>query len=400
MRSLRNRQSGFTLAELLVGLVVTSIVLAATTAIFMGVQNAYQAETESKVITENGRAALVFLERVVPLAGYGIDPRLAFDRRAANNVDNSDVKAETFTGTGSGTAMVGPTNTIVTDSLALRFRDPAFLRVGRLDSAASPSTLTVDTAFGVAFPVGTLMMVMCQGGVDYVMVRTTGTVSGSSVSVAAQTTDPFVANTNSCLEGTGSVSPYVFFVQEHRLRIVNIAGRPWLVSFRNLNDSPLDLSKPYDPIAPDVENFQVAFGMNRARPALGFTTPPDGAGGNWVMGDATSETLPTQSANILTTKPDYRTPYDDSTRYTASVANVRSVHLAMVLRTSRTNPQKKESKTSTSFFNYTAPAQTTSLYDRAMFHTVINVPNMWSRTGFVPSLRTSSDLRDLNSWGG
>src|SRR6476620_10712623 len=78
-RPLPSLSRGFTLAELLVGLAVTSIVMTAVVAIFLGVQRSYQAETEVKLITENGRGALLFLERVVPLAGYGLDPRVAID---------------------------------------------------------------------------------------------------------------------------------------------------------------------------------------------------------------------------------------------------------------------------------------------------------------------------------
>jgi len=276
------------------------------------------------------------------------------------------------------------------------------LRLGRLNSASSPSTITFDTAPG-AIPIGKLMMVMCRGGVEYLMLRTTAAVSGSSVSAAAQNSAPFQANTNSCLAATGAQSPYVFMIQEHHLRIVNLAGRPWLVSFRNLTQSPLDLTNStYDPIAADVELFQVAFGMNRARPALGFTTAPDASGGNsnWVMGDSGTEILPPQPTNVLTTAPTYRTSYDDAARYTNNLANIRSVHIGMVLRSSRTSPTRRTSLTSPSLFNYAAPTQVNSTYDRSTFHTAITTPNLMSRTGFVPALRSSSDLRDLNSWGG
>lgn len=391
---------GFTLAELLVGLVVTSIVMTAVASIFIGVQRSYQAETEVKVITENGRGAMLFLERVLPLAGYGLDPRVAFDVAGTLARDNQDVKNVTYSP--AQPAMTGPTNTIVSDELAFRFRDPAFLRVGRLNS--SGTSLMVDTALGVALPVGKLLMVGCQGGASYSMVRV-GTAVGSgatSVTVAAAGA-PFTANSDDCLTATGGSSPWVFLVQEHRLRIVNLGGRPWLVSFRDLTASVTDLSLDnFDPIASDVEVFQVAFGMNHGRPTLtctGCLTAPD-SGGNWIVGDTSGETFFAQPSGVLGTLPDYRTGYEKLERFQAHPANIRSVHLALVLRSSRLSPTGRTNTSSDPIFNYAAPTPAFDGFHRAFFHTAISTPNLLSRTGFMPALRSAADTRDLNSWGG
>lgn len=388
-----SRRSGFTLAELLVGLVVTSIVMTAVVAIFIGVQRSYQAESEVKVITENGRGAMLFLERVLPLAGYGVDPRVAFDVAGTVARDNWNPLTN---------AAAASTDLIVTDDLAFRFRDPAFLRAGRLNSGSTQ--VTVDTALGIALPVGKLLMVACPGGADFAMVRVTAlaVATATTVAVAAATT-PFSANPARCLELAGTGSPWVFLIQEHRLRIVNLGGRPWLVSFRNLDASVTDLTLDnFDPIAPDVENFQVAFGMNRARPALTCCqAAPDAAGNsNYIVGDVLLETFFAQPGGVLTTEPAYRTSYDHRSRFLAHPANIRSVHLALVLRSTRALLDGRRNFRTNDLFNFDAATPTQDGFRRSLFHTAVNTPNLTSRSAFTPSLRSAADQRDLNSWGG
>lgn len=401
MRS-NQRRSGFTLAELLVGLAVTSIVMTAVVAIFIGVQRIYQAETEVKLMTENGRGALLFLERVLPMAGYGIDPRVAFDvaTPTSGGRDNVDVQSITFNP--NTPTMTDPANSIVTDDLSFRYRDPAFLRAGRIDTLNN--TVTVDTALGVELPVGKLLMIGCRGGVNYQVVRVqiAAIATAATVTVALAGT-PFLTNSASCLQGSGSASPWVYIIHEHRLRIVKLAGRPWLVSFRNLADDDTNLMQGnFDPIAPDVEVFQVAFGINRARPGLTCCTAAPDATGNsdYIMGDALTETVFAQPGSVLTSAPNYRTTYDELPRYVGHPANVRSVHVALVLRSSRALPDGRRDLRSDDLFNWDAPTPVRDGFRRTLFHTAVNTPNLISRTGFAPALRSSSDLRDLNSWGG
>ena len=393
---------GFTLAELLVGLAVTSIVMTAVVAIFIGVQRSYQAETEVKYMTENGRGAMLFLERVLPLAGYGLDPRVAFDvgTPTSGGRDNVDVQSITFNP--NTPVMPGPANTVVTDDLSFRFRDPAFLRPGRIDTGVS--SVTVDAPLGIGIPAGKLLMIGCRGGVDYQMVRvqTAALPSATSVSVAAAGA-PFVTSSSLCLQGTGATSPWVYLVHEHRIRIVKLGGRPWLVSFRSLaaDDTNLTLDN-FDPIAPDVEVFQVAFGMNRARPSLTCcTTAPDATGNSdFIVGDFTGETVFAQPTGVLGTLPDYRTGYDKPERFVGHPANIRSVHVSMVMRSTRAMPDGHREFTSGNIFNWTAATPVRDGFKRTVFHTAINTPNLLSRTNFTPALRAAGETNDLNIWGG
>jgi type IV pilus assembly protein PilW len=70
---------GFTLIELLVGAVTTTIILSAVAVTIMGVQASYQTESRIKVAVESLRTATNFIEQRMRMAGYGVEPRIAFD---------------------------------------------------------------------------------------------------------------------------------------------------------------------------------------------------------------------------------------------------------------------------------------------------------------------------------
>lgn len=401
----RRGPRGFTLAELLIGLVVTSIILVALAATVIGVQGAYQAETEVMVTTENGRGALLFLERAVQLAGYGVDPRAAFDVGAVPG----GVARENYVVPGLvyPSTLAAPPE-VVTDDLAFRYRDPAFLRRGTL----SGGTVTVDTPFGVALPAGKLLLVACPGGNDFAVVRLTAAVAGTATtatgSTAAADIAPFPAPSSGCLTDTGTAEPYVMLLHEMRVRVVNLGGRPWLVAFRDLTADVTDLSQDnFDPIAADVETFQVAFALNRPRVGgccLTQAAPDPTTGGgnaNWVVPDTAGEAVFAQPANVLGTEPTYRTGYDAAARFVGHPANVRGVHLSLVLRSSRLEPNARRASLQGPIFDW-APTGTPARdgFYRTTMHTVISTPNLASRSFFVPVLRSAADLRDLNSWGG
>lgn len=402
MRTTRNH--GFTLAELLVGLAVTSIILVAVTAAVIGVQSSYQRETEVKVLTENGRAALQYMQRKVELAGYGVDPRMAFDVGAVPGAsgaprDNFDVMTGTFSP--SQAALDG--GVVVTDDLAFRYRDPTWLRAGTYSGSAIALQAPTDVALGT----GQLMMVVCRGANRMVALRVSTPVAAGQNSVPVTVAGPpwnaFVADT--CFTGVGASAPWVFIVREQRLRIVNLNGRPWLVAFNSLAADPFVLSNDnFDPIAPDVENFQVAFGVNRAPTGLGCCQAAPDTGGDWIYGNTRSGSTPeavfAQATSPLGTVPDYTTGYSEPSRFTGTVANIRTVHISLTMRTTRRDTTGRKLSKPLDSYNWAAPTMTEDGFNRAVFHTVVQVPNMLSRSFFVPSLRASSDARDLNTWGG
>ncbi|MGV3622032.1 MAG: PilW family protein [Archangium sp.] len=397
------RNHGFTLAELLVGLAVTSVILVAVTAAVIGVQSSYQRESEVKVLTENGRAAIQYMQRKVELAGYGIDPRMAFDVGALPSGglarDNLNVMTATFNP--AQAPLDG--GVVVTDDLAFRYRDPSWLRGGTF----STGSITLQSATDIPLSTGQVMMVVCRGANRMVALSVASNVAAgqSSVPVTVLGAPWGGAVADSCFTGTGANMPWVFLVREQRLRIVNLNGRPWLVAFNSLSANPFDLSlNNFDPIAPDVENFQVAFGVNRAPMGLGCCQTAPDTGGDWIYGNSRSGSTPeavfAQPVSPLATTPDYSTGYNEPARFTGAVANIRTVQLSLTMRTSRRDATGRKLSKPLNSFNWEAPTMTEDGFNRAVFHTVVQVPNMLSRSFFVPSLRAASDTRDLNSWGG
>lgn len=65
-----SRQRGFTLAEMLVGMVVGLIVLAIVSLVFLKTQGAFSLQTRQSELAEEGRFGVDFLKRIVGQAGY------------------------------------------------------------------------------------------------------------------------------------------------------------------------------------------------------------------------------------------------------------------------------------------------------------------------------------------
>src|SRR6266545_4441278 len=70
---------GFTLIEMLIALVVTSIVLVAVMTAANTQQRAFFGGQKVRAAQNTARAALLYLEQKLPLAGFGMDPALASD---------------------------------------------------------------------------------------------------------------------------------------------------------------------------------------------------------------------------------------------------------------------------------------------------------------------------------
>ncbi len=405
------RQTGFTLAEMLIGLVVTSIVMTAVAAVVIGVQQSYQTDTEVKVVTENGRTALTYLEKSLRLAGYGLDPRLAFE---ANH--------QAFPGLNRDNAEVGgfDPGTVVTDDLAYRYREPAFSRPGRLDGAVH-----LSTPAGVELLRGSLLMIVCSApdarglfptSWQRVDVPFDTPLPATAIEVPVTPAGPpLISDVNPCLQGAiGPMGPQVFLVHENRLRIVNIEDRPWLVRFRSLErsgatsvtytgariDHDDDVRTFYiEPLVPDVEHFQVAFGMNPGNNAgLPNLDSVGGANNNSILGDHPNDPqlceLCPQPYDPLTidpagSQPTYAITYGDQLRVKNVPANIRAVHIGLSLRTSRGPANRQARVVPEALFNstLTPPPTTRDGFIRSTFHTVIPVLNMMSRQAFIPALR-------------
>ncbi|WP_163783668.1 PilW family protein [Myxococcus vastator] len=385
---------GFTLIELLVGITVSSVVLLAVAGTIIAVNNIFQNNTVSKTAVEGSRVGTDYLNRTLRYAGYGLDPAIAFDFDTAGlpgaRKDNYTEEVEDW-------------GTFVTDDLAFRYRDPMFLRHGQLDGTGTPPfQLTLDSAatFGQPLRQGQAVLVACPGGQDYFLGRLTADVPADGTTATLDTA--LAAGLpgdvpKACMSDAGRV-PFVMLVHEKRLRVEAHGGRPYLVVKHGWADTA-----DFDPIAADVESFQVSYQMNRppANSACCAGLPaPDGAVGSgmaWVLGDEDSVVLPKYDADAPA--PTYSTPYDAPLRYNMNPANIRSVGVGLTVRSVRQLPsgQKNQAR---KLFN-AEPVNPEDTFFRTTVETSVRIPNMTSRAFFIPELRAAGVAGDLkNVWGG
>jgi type IV pilus assembly protein PilW len=395
----RNSQAlaprGFTLLELLVGTATTTIILAAVAVSFAGIQGSYQTESRIKVAVEGVRTATHFIEQRVRLAGYGIDPRFAFD--FAPTALPGHAKANHTLVFGEGVPKS------VTDDLAFRYREPAYLRRGRFLGAAG--VVLESDSFGIDLVKGQRLIVSCNNGKRQLVLKVSGggvskhqgASSNVTVDRALSTTEP----DDTCLVKTGQDAPYVMLLHEVRLRIMDLGGRPFLMAFQGLDELNMETAVP---LAADVESFQVAYLMNRP-PQEGpnaLLPPVDVASEepNWVLGDVDSadkDRFP-EPRDPLKPEPQYKDPYDAPIRYSRHPANIRAVRVALSVRsTSRESSGRRGFERGD--LEDSGEISPPDGYYRTNMTTTVRVPNLLSRSGFNPPV---GDIHPAGSnvWGG
>ncbi|HEX8538496.1 MAG TPA: prepilin-type N-terminal cleavage/methylation domain-containing protein [Cystobacter sp.] len=392
-RSLAPAPRGFTLVELMVGSVMTTIILAAVATALMGVQGVFQRESRVKVAVEGLRTTTSFIEQRLRMAGYGVEPRFAFDFSGAAIPDGAKSNYAVVLG--------GSQPNSITDDLAFRYRDAAWMRRGHL-SGATVVLEDPGSTFGVSFNKGQLLLVSCVGSREYVVMK----AGSAGVPVEANASAGFIVDpalssvplNTPCLSRTGRGAPYLMMIHVMRIRIVSLGGRPFLMAFQGLDE--LDLSSAV-PLAADVESFQVAYVMNRPVPgspnagvqAVDFNSPVS----NWVLGDTGSAVADrTPDPNALPV-PVFKLPYEDPARYNRHPANIRAVRLSIGIRstTPESNGRRVFERVELEDSGEAGPADG---YYRTNMTTTVRVPNMLSRSTFNPPVGDEST--GLNVWGG
>ncbi|REG34524.1 type IV pilus assembly protein PilW [Archangium gephyra] len=397
----RNTQTlaprGLTLLELMVGTVTTTIILAAVAVSFAGIQGSYQTESRIKVSVEGVRTATQFVEQRLRLAGYGVDPRFAFDFSAVG------LPGETKSNHTLVFASGAPKS--VTDDLAFRYRDAAYLRRGRFLGAAGLQ-LEPGFSFGVDLAKGQRLLVSCNNGKKYLVLKVNaGGVAKNLGASANFTVDTKLSSTtqdDTCLSKTGELdAPYVLLLHEVRLRIMDLGGRPFLMAFQGLDELNMDTAVP---LAADVESFQVAYIMNRP-PLDGDNAglpPVDIASDepNWILGDLNSadkDRHPPQR-DPLKPEPKYGDPYDAAIRYSNHPANIRAVRVAISVRSATPEPNGRRGFGREDLED-SGELSAPDGYYRTNMTTTVRVPNLMSRSGFNPPVGALHPSGS-NVWGG
>lgn len=372
---------GFTLVELLTGVAISSIIMLAVAAAVIGISGAYANESQTRSATEGGRTALAFIERHVKLAGYGIDPRYAFDTSPPPGVS-----------TGKDNYALPSAPDFITDDLAFRYRDPSFVRRGT--AAASTGAFVVATNFRRQYPVGTAFMIACPGGGQRAWFRSTAVNNATTVNLApygtANNAPP--ATALDCIGQQGELAPYLFVIREFRFRLfadsVDGATRGYLGFVPNLATDVSSFPATGEVLTADVEEFQVSYQMNRPQPGSPFfstATPVDASSGNWVMLDAAGETaLP----NASVTAPTFDDAYDSVNRFNAHPGNIRGVRISFSVRSARKRQGNTSAFVRGDMENRGSGAVVGDGYYRAWITSAVRTPNMASRFFFLPPLLT------------
>ena len=385
MRSLASGSTprGFTLVELLVTLVIISLLSGAVVAVVIHQTRAYDLSSRMREVVAANRTSVSFIERRLRLAGFGVDPRFAFDFGKAGSVILRDSSS-------------------APDELVFFARAPGFHRRATTTSATS---LTLDAPPTRPISPGQVLFVICPTGSGSAYVTVSGMSGSSTVSLFSASgafprqalpacTDPayvlkvdryrfFVADVN---EG-GRVRAYLMLDQ----------GLEVVPGTRGAYDTTTDRfpeprdAAPWDaarvltaaelqnvtPLAADVEDFQVAWLMNRpegtAAPTPAVLAPD--ADANWIFGDSAAE-----QPRPADTAPVFTDAYLDGNRFSGHPANIRNVRLTLVVRSTRPVGRRGVRPA----VENRAAATVPDAFYRSVITTQVAVRNMLSRSEFAP----------------
>ncbi len=350
----RRRTRGFTLAELAVSLVVTAIVFALVMGIVFDQKRSLEGSELLRTMNETGKDAMLELDQRLRLAGFGVDPRYAFDFSwfdctAADQLPGPNGR---------------PTcrdRRDAPDRLVFMARSPNY-RIDvngtngctdlngcphgdawRLVSTSLPQ-LTLTAHQGDVFQRGQVLLSVCPDGYRWTMSTVAQALSASAGGDVTLTLYPtnaavpyFEDDYTPACYGTGAT---VFSVNRFAYSIQTFGGVPWLVLDEGLDldgdgSDPWTTRDPGDllPIAPDVEELQVAYVLNRLAGGVAPDTNAD-----FVTGDDAAVGAPPEEPDQAAPAPQYGTGLSDATRQDLNPANIQAVRVSLVIRSDRRDP--------------------------------------------------------------
>jgi type IV pilus assembly protein PilW len=288
------RQRGFTIIELLVGTAVTFVTVLAVSAAFLGYTQSFYTQAGIRGGQASLRQTHQMVVRNLRMAGYGIEPPLAFDFPAGWRDDATRNRS---------------------DRLVFRMRNPAF---NAFAASISNTAITLKEPLTQALRKGQVIQVVCPGALAWTYARLSAPAAESSVLLQLESGNGTFPNLNdfspSCFgTGSGGLAINVFKVDVYDYSIQFIdddgrpstPGRPYLFRRHGLEEQDPDSFG--EPVAEDIEAMRLTF----------------------VRADGTTFT-PDPAAQA----PTYSTPLNDELRKNNSPANIRAVRVALVARTS------------------------------------------------------------------
>ena len=361
----RRNARGFTLIEVTVGAAVALIVIGIVTATFLSQQRSVQVLDLSREASNAARDAMLSLQETIGRAGYGVDPRYAFDFRSYS--------CPNWTAANRCRDRIN-----FPDEIVFVSRDPNYNWAGTPESTipgcdpTAPCTghawqvkafdnnhVTVAASAGDTFLKGQLVEMTCAKGNNPTMGRVRNTVKVTSAADVqlqlenAVAGNPYLTNIpnthDACFDSAG-VS--MFFVNLYRYHIATVNGDPWLMLDRGLDYNQngttpeVTAGGPGDtadeiPIAHGVEEMQIAY-LLRPSP----TSPPNAPDNNadWIIGNTPAvveEPDPTATAPISAWNPSIPAPGgppdgdNAAVRFNMHPANIHGVRIRLTVRSLR-----------------------------------------------------------------
>jgi type IV pilus assembly protein PilW len=422
---------GFTLIEAVITLAVSAVVLAGALAAVNEQNRVYTKNQRLRTAQATSRDALLYLERTLPLAGYGMDPALALDFQwytgpcpaaiGTCSRDRTDDADELVFYTRNPNYWVPPENADGTlpDLFPPTAGDPFTPPKGKawalraVDKVGNAS-ITIDAHVGDSFLPGQILQLACPASLNYayVTVSTRAPAAGAyaaetaSVSISLQpvvSSDPFrrqdVAGKFASL-----ASCRVFQIDRYRLHVTPVAqGGGRFVPLLMLDDGV----NAEVPLAEGVEAFQVAYVFADAAAGTAGTTSAaaitflyanndqtvTGTGTNRIARTAFPGNDPTASQTAYAPSSFYTYAYTSDARKTVHQANIRALKIGLVIRSTDIDPAalRANAVSAVGLLNQSAlptwlssepkMAQLgTDGYQRVRVETTINLPNMLVRS--------------------
>lgn len=403
------RSRGYTLVELLVAVTVSTLVVAAGVALLLSQQAAFRSGSDDRALQETGRVALEDVAANLQMAGFGLDPGLAFDFGAMGGVivDRAPggVAVSVRAPADCGTPVTCRDQATGPDELVFRARNPAFMYRA---VAVSGTQIQIQGPLRTPLSRGQVLQVMCMSGaLEWAFVTVNaGLAAGGALqpTIDIGTGDPaapaefprqnpWLARAGSCFQ-TGAVAVYKvdrfrYFIQRYATSgAVSSTGRPFLMLDQGLFDG--DGLAIVTPVAADVEDLQVTYLFPRAQGTARAAVPPtpgtrlvNGAGG----------------IHLAAGSPAYSSPRNDATRLNNHPANIRAVRVAIVARSAEPLPSVTDA-TVPAAGNRPATTSTDVGYRRLLFEATTATRNLDARTPYIPAYSTNSGADNLNIGGG
>lgn len=284
------QRHGFSLIELMVSSAVTFLTVLTVSAAFLNYSQSFYTQAGIRGGQASLRQSHLMVIRHLRMAGYGIDPSLAFGFPAnwQRNVANKNN---------------------LSNRLVFRMRNPVF---NAFASTLTTGSITLTQPLKETLRQGQVIQAVCLGAQawTYAQVASDAAPGSTSLSLMGATgTFPnlnvFTAPCFGSAGGSGTVNIFKVDVYDYSIRFID--DRPYLFRRHGLGPGGVADTAYGEPVAEDIEALRVTF----------------------LRGDGTKFTPDPTAAD-----PGYEAPLDDPRRSNNNPANIRAVIVGMVARSS------------------------------------------------------------------